>query len=247
MKSTSPQIENLKRMIVLEERRANLQGELAELESRIDSLRSGLISGSPSSTPKASKSSGSVKTAAPRAATTKRGRKAGRGELKSQIFSALEKAGSTGVKVMDLAKSLGSKPANIYAWFHAAVKRYPSIKKVGNAQYRLHGSAPAAKPAAAEKTQKPKGAKRGRPAKSAAKSQAKTPAKSGGKRGGGRRGALREKILAAMKQAGSSGVRIKDLANTLGVPNRNLQVWFATTGKKTPGVKKIAPGTFRLS
>jgi len=34
---------------------------------------------------------------------------------------------------MDLARSLGSKPANIYAWFHAAVKRYPTIKKVGNA------------------------------------------------------------------------------------------------------------------
>ena len=214
-------------------------------------MRGRLISGSPIRTSQASKSSEAPKAAAPKAAT-KRGRKAGRGELKSQIFSALEKAGSSGIKVMDLAKSLGSKPANIYAWFHAAVKRYPSIKKVGNAQYRLHGSAPAAKPAAAEKAEKPAAPKkRGRPAKSASKSQAKAskaPAKSGGKRGGGgRRGALREKILASMKQAGSSGVRIKDLAKTLNVPNRNLQVWFATTGKKTPGVKKIAPGTFRLS
>ena len=230
----------------LEERRANLQGELAELESQLDSLRGRLISGSPISSPKASKSSEAPKAAAPKA--TKRGRKAGRGELKSQIFSALEKAGSSGVKVMDLAKSLGSKPANIYAWFHAAVKRYPSIKKVGNAQYRLHGSSPAAKPAAPEKAATPsKTRKRGRPAKSASKSPAKSAAKSGGKRGGGRRGALREKILASMKQAGSSGVRIKDLAKSLNVPNRNLQVWFATTGKKTPGVKKIAPGTFRLS
>ncbi len=135
---------------------------------------------------------------------------------------------------MDLARSLGSKPANIYAWFHAAVKRYPSIKKTGNAQYRLVGSAPAAKSSAA---------KSAKASKSAPK--AKAPGK--GKRGGGRRGALREKIVAALRQAGSSGVRIRDLAKDLGVPNRNLQVWFATTGKKTPGVKKIAPGTFKIT
>jgi hypothetical protein len=123
------------------------------------------------------------------------------------------------------------------------VKRYPTIKKVGNAQYRLVGSAPAAAPAAkpAKAGKAPRGRKRGRPAKAAVQPKAK------GKRRGGRRGALREKILAALKQAGSSGVRIKDLAKNLNVPNRNLQVWFATTGKKTPGVKKIAPGTFKLS
>jgi hypothetical protein len=244
MKSTSPQIENLKRMIVLEERRANLQGELSEVDSQLESLRGRLVSGSPISTSKAASSTPTQKTA-PKA--TKRAAKAGRGELKGKIFSALEKAGSSGVRVMDLARSLGSKPANIYAWFHAAVKRYPTIKKVGNAQYRLVGSAPAAAPAAAKSAKAakaPRGRKPGRPAKAAAKP--KQP-KAKGKRGGGRRGALREKILAALKQAGSSGVRIKDLSKNLNVPNRNLQVWFATTGKKTPGVKKIAPGTFKLS
>ena len=228
-------------MIVLEERRANLQGELAQLDSQLESLRGRLGSGSPISTSRATSSAPAQKSAAK---ATRRGAKAGRGELKSQIFSALEKAGSSGIRVMDLAKSLGSKPANIYAWFHAAVKRYPTIKKVGNAQYRLVGSAPSAAPA------KAKPAKRGRPGrprKAAAQTKAAAQPKAKGKRGGGRRGALREKILASLKQAGSSGVRIKDLAKSLNVPNRNLQVWFATTGKKTPGVKKIAPGTFKLS
>jgi len=237
MKSTSPQIENLKRMIVLEERRANLQGELAQVDSQLESLRGRLGSGSPISTSRAA-SSRAESTQAARATSTgrKRRAKAGRGELKSKIFSALEKAGSSGIKVMDLARSLGSKPANIYAWFHAAVKRYPTIKKVGNAQYRLAGSAPAAKSSASIR-------KVGRPAKAAPKS--KGPGK--GRRRSGRRGALREKIVAALRQAGSSGVRIKDLAKNLNVPNRNLQVWFATTGKKTPGVKKIAPGTFKIT
>jgi hypothetical protein len=240
MKSTSPQIENLKQMIVLEERRANLESDLAEVDSQLETLRGRLTSGSPISQSRASNSSAA--TEAPKAASkgAKRGPKAGRGELKSQIFTALEKAGSSGVKVMDLAKSLGSKPANIYAWFHAAVKRYPNIKKVGNAQYRLAGSAPASKAAAEKPAGRP-----GRPAGSGR--PAATAGRGKGKRGGGRRGALREKILAALKQAGSSGVRIKDLANDLDVPNRNLQVWFATTGKKTPGVKKIAPGTFKIT
>jgi hypothetical protein len=244
MKSTSPQIENLKRMIVLEERRSSLQGQLAEVDSQLDSLRGRLVSGSPIKSSKAASSKAASSPEAPKAEAKsgrgrKRGRKAGRGELKSQIFSALEKAGSSGVKVMDLARSLGSKPANIYAWFHAAVKRYPTIKKTGNAQYRLVGSAPAPKAAAVAKP----GRKPGRPAKSTSAATTKTK----GARRGGRRGALKDKIIGALKQAGSSGVRIKDLSKDLKVPNRNLQVWFATTGKKTPGIKKIAPGTFKMS
>lgn len=66
------------------------------------------------------------------------------------------------------------------------------------------------------------------------------------KKGGRVRGQLAEKITATLKAAGSSGITIKDLCDKLKLPYRNVQVWFATTGKKNPAIKKIAPATYRL-
>jgi len=71
--------------------------------------------------------------------------------------------------------------------------------------------------------------------------------KSGGKRGatrsrkgkgGKRRGALKEGILAALKAAGPAGVGAKELSSSLNVPNQNIHVWFSSTGKKVPGIRK---------
>jgi hypothetical protein len=208
MKSSSPQIEHLKKMLNIEEKKAALQSQLDELNRQLDALKQRLLSGSPAAS-------------APKAAGPGRSARNKRGELKSAIFSALEKAGSGGVKVLDLAKSLRTKPANVYAWFHAATKRYPgTIKKVGNAEYKLVGKAPELKAKPASN----KGAKR---------------AKKGTKRG-----ALAAKILAALKASGSQGLTLKALSQALGQPYRNLQVWFATTGKNNPAIKKIAPATY---
>jgi hypothetical protein len=237
MKSSSPQIEHLKLMLSLEEKRSALQGELGALDAKLSDLKRRLVGGA---------STASVSASAPKVTATKsrpRSRRSGRGELKSQIFGALEKAGATGVKVVELAKSLGTKPANIYAWFHAALKRYPSIKKTGGGSYRLAGKAPAAQSSPAKTAAKAAKA----PAKVAAKSQkAKAPGK--GKRKGGRssRGEVSTKIVAALGSAGANGVTIKQLSSKLGMPYRNLQVWFATTGKKNKSIKKIAPATYQL-
>ena len=106
-------------MLSLEEKRSALQGELGALDAKLSDLKRRLVGGA---------STASVSASAPKVTATKsrpRSRRSGRGELKSQIFGALEKAGATGVKVVELAKSLGTKPANIYAWFHAALKHYP--------------------------------------------------------------------------------------------------------------------------
>ena len=135
--------------------------------------------------------------------------------------------------------------ANIYAWFHAAVKRYTNIKKTGPGSYRLVGKAPAAAKAPAKapapaKAAAPKKGKRG-PAPAKAKGKGKA------KGGGGRRGEMREKIIAALKSAGSGGINIKALSSKIGAPYKNLQVWFATTGKKTPGIKKVRPATYTMA
>jgi hypothetical protein len=236
MKSSSPQIEHLKLMLSLEEKRATLQGELGALDAKLSDLKRRLVGGA---------AVASVSASAPKVTATKsrpRSRRSGRGELKSQIFGALEKAGATGVKVVELAKSLGTKPANIYAWFHAALKRYPSIKKTGGGSYRLAGKAPAAESSPAKAPAKAAKA----PAKVVAKAakSAKAPAKAKGGRSS--RGEVSTKILGALGSAGAGGVTIKNLSSKLGMPYRNLQVWFATTGKKNKSIKKIAPATYQL-
>jgi hypothetical protein len=84
----------------------------------------------------------------------------------------------------------------------------------------------------------------------ASEPRAAAPASSGGRKrrtGLSKRGKLSDAIHAALKEAGSSGLSVGELAQRFGVPNRNLFVWFATTGKKYKAVKKIAPGHYRLA
>jgi len=223
-------------MLNLEEKKAALQRELGALNAQLDDLKRRLISGSPATSahPVATKAGNLVKSASPKTA------KARRGELKSAIFSALEKAGSSGVKVLDLAKSLRAKPANVYAWFHAATKRYPgSIEKTGAAAYKLIGKPPEAKP----KKAKPGKVKRGKSAKPIKAATKKTK----GKARGNARGALAAKIVATLQAAGPSGMTVKDLSTKLNTGYRNLLVWFVTTGKGYPAIKKIAPATYSMT
>jgi len=91
------------------------------------------------------------------------------------------------------------------------------------------------------------GRKPGRPPKvapTAAEPAAKTPKPKAAPRG--RRGAMAEKIVALLKEAGEKGITIKELSAKLKADYRNIQVWFATTGKKRKEIKKIAPATYRL-
>jgi type II secretory pathway component PulJ len=61
-----------------------------------------------------------------------------------------------------------------------------------------------------------------------------------------RRGALKAKILGALRGAGQRGLTVRQLSNKLGVKSANLYVWFADTGRKVRGLKKIAPAKYRL-
>ena len=90
-----------------------------------------------------------------------------------------------------------------------------------------------------------KSKRRGRPAKKKADRPAKV-SKTAGKAKRASRGGLKNKILSALKTAGDAGVKVTDLAKKLGVKNTNVHVWFSTTGKKHPDIKKVGKGHFKL-
>jgi hypothetical protein len=200
MKSSNSQIEQLKLLLSLEEKRAGLHDQIGSVSARISSLKQQLLGGAATSRASASTPKTTSTKSGPRSSKPA---KAGRGELKSRIFSALENAGSAGVKVLDLARSLNTNPANIYAWFHAAVKRYPQIKKVGSAEYRLNGAKTASSSKqATTSSRKPQ-------SRPTAVRATRTTRSSRGAKGGSKRGALQAKIIDALRSSGSGGIRLR--------------------------------------
>ena len=224
MKSANPRIEALKELIALEEKRATVQGELSAVEQRIAALKDSIFSGSPVAT--GSITASSLKVKAGRPPGSKNASKGG--TYRDYIMAALEAAGEAGVRVKDLALSMKTKPVNIHSWFHSNLKKIPSIKKITGGHYRIAGGAKAA-------STEPKAA----PAPKAAKAPR-------GKKGT-KRGALSASILEHLKAAGSTGIKINELADKLGAKYKNVYIWFATTGKKNPDIKRIAPATYQLA
>jgi hypothetical protein len=93
------------------------------------------------------------------------------------------------------------------------------------------------------------GKRRGRPAKAKkagrpAKAAKATKGRSSAKRAP--RGQIKKKILAALKAAGDAGMKVTDLSKKIGVKNANVHVWFSSTGKKLPEIKRVGKGHFKL-
>jgi hypothetical protein len=93
------------------------------------------------------------------------------------------------------------------------------------------------------------GKRRGRPAKAKkagrpAKAAKATKARSSAKRAP--RGQIKKKILTALKAAGEAGMKVTDLSKKIGVKNANVHVWFSSTGKKLPEIKRVGKGHFKL-
>lgn len=264
MQNPNSRIERLKELLGLEEQREKLQREIDSLTARMQSLQGNLFNGGSSAetaeaprrrgrpaaaqaTSTASVASTAARTVAPKAG---RGKRMKRGQLKDQIVNALHAAGNAGVRVTELAKALGIKPVNIHSWFHSALNRYPQIKKLVGGHYRLEGklegaseSEPAAKKgrgprvSAATKTAKPAS----QPARSAGRGR------SSGEKSHSKRGELSAKVLSELQGAGAKGITVKDLSEKIGAPYKNIYIWFATTGKKNPKVKKVGPAQYRLA
>ncbi|MBN8711188.1 MAG: hypothetical protein BGO12_16895 [Verrucomicrobia bacterium 61-8] len=62
----------------------------------------------------------------------------------------------------------------------------------------------------------------------------------------GKRGAIKELVLAGLKEAGEAGIAVKHLAAKLAIKPQNLHVWFHTTGKKSGLVEAAGKGIYRL-
>ena len=129
MSNTSNRTVHLKSLLVLEEKRVALQRQIDDIEEQISKISSQVLGQEPSAIAKIAKVAGKV---------TATGRSQ-RGALKEKIMAALESAGDAGVRVTELAENLGTKAANLHAWFHATAKRMPSIVKVAGGHYRLNG------------------------------------------------------------------------------------------------------------
>ena len=210
--SMNPRVALYREAISLEEKRADLQAEIDRLTRRLAAIQSSLIA------------SENTLASTPLPVMPRRTGRARRGELKTHILEGLAAAGVSGVRVKDLAVTLGVKPANLHSWFQTSAKRIPQIKRVGSGRYRLEGTL--------ELTGHV-------PARGATRGKRSTRPLS-------KRGELAARILEVLKNAGSAGIKVRDLAEKLGVKYKNLFIWFATTGKKNKAIKKVGEAQYRL-
>jgi len=62
----------------------------------------------------------------------------------------------------------------------------------------------------------------------------------------GRRGAVKEMIVAGLREAGEAGIAVQHLAKKIGLKPQNIHTWLYTTGKKNGLVKAVGRGIYRL-
>jgi uncharacterized protein YjcR len=128
-------INTLREMLKLSERKEQLLKELKELEEQIVSHVTGFSSTTPSeSTLQKKKRAQSASLSTAHDGTSKR---ASRGTMKTQILAALQEAGSAGIKVPDLAQKIGVKSANVHVWFSNTGKKLPEIERIGAGLFRI--------------------------------------------------------------------------------------------------------------
>jgi hypothetical protein len=89
-------------------------------------------------------------------------------------------------------------------------------------------------------------AKKGRPGRPAGKKVKAAKSAPGKVKRRAPRGALKKKIFAALKAAGNAGMKVTDLSKKIGVKNANVHVWFSSTGRNLPEIKKVGKGHFKF-
>ena len=57
-------------------------------------------------------------------------------------------------------------------------------------------------------------------------------------------GTLKDSVLHVLAEAGPGGLSIRQIATRAKAKEGSVSVWIYTTGKKIPGLKKIAPGRY---
>jgi hypothetical protein len=119
--------------------RRALEQERAELQQRLQKIESALNNGGSVASGRQGRSAAARVTlaAAPRA---KRSKPAKRGSLKNDIGAVLQQAGKNGLHVKEIASAIGSKPANVTAWFYQTGRKAKEIKKVAPATFAWTGA-----------------------------------------------------------------------------------------------------------
>jgi hypothetical protein len=226
MKDTNPRIALYKEAILLEERRAVLQAQIDDVILKLSDIKAQLFDAVSPRTVSASTVSSAASTRAGASRGSLSGKRAGRGELKTQVLRALSAAGSAGISVKEITDSIGAKATSVHSWLQSARKQYP-IRRISQGRYRLDGNVSVEEPRTkTSRTARPTARKNTRPL--------------------GKRGALLASIMSELESAGSSGIKIPDLADKLGVKRKNLFIWFATTGRRNAQIKKIGESHYRL-
>jgi hypothetical protein len=223
MPNPNPRIERLKTMLGLEEKRALLQEQLDALQSQLSALKDQLFDDASSP---AKAAAVTFMKPAQNAVGAVKGRSE-RGALKEQILTALSAAGSAGVRVTELAAALGIKAANIHAWFHSTGKKIPGLTKLSGGHYRLKDGVTVSSAPRVALSSKSRGSKQSK--------------------GGTKRGQLSSNIIGALEAAGDKGLKIKEIADQVGANYRNVSVWFVTTGKNYPNVKKVGAAHYKIA
>src|ERR1700722_9578261 len=59
-----------------------------------------------------------------------------------------------------------------------------------------------------------------------------------------RRVGLKDAIIKKLQTAGRDGMKVKDLANSIGAKLGSVSVWFYTTGKTVKGIQKVGKSKF---
>ena len=120
--SSQSRIELYKEAMSIEHERAALQAKIDQLQARLENIKGSLFSATGAvNVPAAVKIKATATVVRPASAGRKP--RAARGELKQRILDALAAAGSAGIRIRDLADSIGSKPASLHSWFQFADRK----------------------------------------------------------------------------------------------------------------------------
>jgi len=127
--------QSLRRILNLTERKDELVSLVAEVETEISKVLSGVVAPAAKSPAK--------KNAPIRRDRKHPSRKAKSGTLKAKILSLLESAGTRGLKVKEIAEKLGAPAGNISVWFSTTGKKLS--RKVEPGRYAVKRAKTASK------------------------------------------------------------------------------------------------------
>lgn len=50
-----------------------------------------------------------------------------------------------------------------------------------------------------------------------------------------------------LQSGGEKGITVREIADRIGSKRKNIYIWFATTGKNYPQIKKIGTGQYKVT